>query len=53
LYKFGEANPYVEAFFQWWESDLNQTLDELRITGGEPLMSGYTWQLLDWFRKSW
>lgn len=52
LYKFGETNPYVEAFFQWWESDLHRTLKELRITGGEPLMSGYTWQLLDWFRAN-
>ena len=52
LYKFGETNPYVEAFFQWWESDLHQTLNELRITGGEPLMSGYTWQLLDWFKTN-
>ena len=52
LYRFGETNPYVEAFFTWWESDLHQTLDELRITGGEPLMSGYTWQLLDWFRNN-
>jgi organic radical activating enzyme len=52
LYKFGETNPYVEAFFQWWESDLHRTLDELRITGGEPLMSGYTWQLLDWFKAN-
>lgn len=52
LYKFGEANPYVEAFFQWWQSDLHRTLQELRITGGEPLMSGYTWQLLDWFRAN-
>ena len=42
LYKFGQENPYVEAFFKWWESDLHRTLDELRITGGEPLMSGYT-----------
>jgi organic radical activating enzyme len=52
LYKFGEANPYIEAFFSWWESDLHKTLDELRITGGEPLMSGYTWQLLDWFKAN-
>ena len=52
LYRFGENNPYVEAFFKWWESDLHQTLDELRITGGEPLMSGYTWQLLDWFKEN-
>jgi organic radical activating enzyme len=52
LYRFGENNPYVEAFFKWWESDLYSTLDELRITGGEPLMSGYTWQLLDWFKTN-
>ena len=52
LYRFGESNPYVEAFFRWWESDLHRTLDELRITGGEPLMSGHTWQLIDWFRDN-
>jgi len=52
LYRFGETNPYVEAFFRWWESDLHQTLQELRITGGEPLMSGDTWKLLDWFRDN-
>jgi hypothetical protein len=52
LFKFGEDNPYVTAFFRWWESDLHQTLDELRITGGEPLMSGYTWKLLDWFKEN-
>ena len=52
LYKFGEANPYVEAFFAWWETDLHRTLQELRITGGEPLMSGDTWKLLDWFRTN-
>ena len=52
LYKFGETNPYVEAFFQWWESDLHRTLQELRITGGEPLMSGETWKLIDWFKHN-
>ena len=52
LYKFGETNPYVEAFFAWWESYLHQTLQELRITGGEPLMSGETWKLIDWFRNN-
>jgi organic radical activating enzyme len=50
LYKFGETNPYVEAFFKWWESDLSKTLTELRLTGGEPLMSGDTWKLLEWFK---
>ena len=52
LYRYGETNPYVEAFFSWWESDLHRTLNELRITGGEPLMSGYTWKLIDWFRDN-
>ena len=52
LYRFGETNPYVEAFFAWWESDLHRTLQELRITGGEPLMSGETWKLLDWFKEN-
>jgi organic radical activating enzyme len=52
LYRFGETNPYTEAFFAWWESDLHQTLQELRITGGEPLMSGETWKLIDWFKEN-
>ena len=52
LYKFGETNPYTEAFHRWWESDLHKTLQELRITGGEPLMSGETWKLLDWFKQN-
>ena len=52
LYRFGETNPYVEAFFAWWETDLHKTLQELRITGGEPLMSGDTWKLLDWFQTN-
>jgi organic radical activating enzyme len=52
LYKFGETNPYVEAFFDWWERDLHKTLQELRITGGEPLMSGYTWKLIEWFKQN-
>ena len=52
LYRFGEYNPYTEAFFKWWESDLHRTLKELRVTGGEPLMSGETWKLLDWFKTN-
>jgi len=52
LYRFGETNPYTEAFFEWWETDLHRTLQELRITGGEPLMSGETWKLIDWFKDN-
>ncbi len=51
-YRITESNPYVEAFFAWWETDLHRTLQELRITGGEPLMSAHTWRLIDWFRDN-
>lgn len=52
LYKVNETNPYVEAFFKWWESDLHKTLQELRVTGGEPLMSPDLWRLFDWFKEN-
>jgi hypothetical protein len=52
LYTIDQVNPYIEAFFAWWESVLHRTLKELRITGGEPLMSGYTWRLFDWFKAN-
>jgi len=42
-----DDNPYIEAFFKWWKSDLHKTLTHLRLTGGEPLMSKHTWKLLD------
>jgi organic radical activating enzyme len=51
-YGYNEDNPYAEAFFRWWQQGLHQDLRELRLTGGEPLMSGYTWRLLDWFRDN-
>jgi len=46
-FKVGEPNQYVDAFFKWWESDLKGSLQELRITGGEPTMSQDFWKLLD------
>ena len=52
LYTLNEVNPYVEAFFKWWDQDLHRTLKELRLTGGEPLMSGETFKLLDWFTNN-
>jgi len=51
-YKPNETNPYVEAFFEWWESDLHNSLMELRLTGGEPLMSPHTWRLLEWYNNN-
>ena len=44
-----EENPYIQAFWKWWDNGLSESLEELRITGGEPLMSGNTWKLFDWF----
>ena len=46
-----EENPYITAFWKWWDNGLSESLEELRITGGEPLMSGNTWKLFDWFEK--
>lgn len=43
-----EKNPYIEAFWRWWP-ELSQTLKELRITGGEPLMTAHLWKLFDYF----
>ena len=40
--KFNEGNPYVEAFFKWWPQ-LSSELEELRITGGEALVSHQFW----------
>jgi hypothetical protein len=50
-YAPNESNPYIDAFFKWWESDLHKTLKELRITGGEPFMSGHFWRLIDWLQR--
>jgi organic radical activating enzyme len=44
-----EDNPYIAAFWKWWDNGLSKSLDELRITGGEPLMSKHVWKLFDWF----
>ena len=51
LYDNDDDNPYIQAFWKWWDNGLSDSLDELRITGGEPLMSGNTWKLFDWFEK--
>lgn len=50
-YKNDEDNPYIQAFWAWWDNGLAKSLEEIRITGGEPLMSGNTWKLFDWFEK--
>jgi organic radical activating enzyme len=47
-----ENNPYVDAFWKWWENGLSNSLRELRITGGEPLMSPNFWKLMDWWQQN-
>lgn len=44
--KFNEGNPYVEAFFKWWPQ-LSSELEELRITGGEALVSHQFWNFAE------
>jgi hypothetical protein len=42
-----QHNPYTEAFWKWWP-DLYRDLHTFRITGGEPLLSKDTWDVLDY-----
>lgn len=42
-----EANPYVEAFWQWWPT-LYPRLRHFRMTGGEPLMDKNTYRVFDY-----
>jgi organic radical activating enzyme len=49
--KDASKNPYIKAFWRWWP-ELSQDLEELRITGGEPLMSPDVWKLFDDFIKN-
>jgi organic radical activating enzyme len=46
-----EDNPYIQAFHTWWNDELADNLEEIRITGGEPIMHPSTWQLFDWFER--
>jgi len=49
-YNHNEYNPYVEAFWEWWP-ELSKNLTNLRLTGGEPLLSKDVWDLLDKLEK--
>jgi organic radical activating enzyme len=46
-YNHLEFNPYVEAFWKWWP-ELYNDLQTFRITGGEPLLSKDTFDILDY-----
>lgn len=47
-----EDNPYIQAFWKWWNSELADSLEEIRITGGEPLMAPSVWKLFEWFKDN-
>jgi len=47
----GEFNPYVDAFWRWWP-ELSTELEEIRVTGGEPLMTPDIYQLFNWFETT-
>lgn len=47
-----ENNPYIEAFWKWWETDLQYSLNELRVTGGEATISNDFWKLIDWYENN-
>ncbi len=47
-----EDNPYIQAFHKWWEEGLADNLEEIRITGGEPIMHTGTWKLFEWFERN-
>lgn len=49
-FRKSEDNPYIKAFWDWWPQ-LSQTLTELRITGGEPLMSADLWKIVEFFKE--
>ena len=46
-----QFNPYVDAFWRWWP-ELSKDLEEIRVTGGEPLMTPDIYQLFDWFETT-
>lgn len=53
--KFGNSeieDIYIESFWKWWESELQYSLKELRITGGEPTASKHFWKLVEWWKEN-
>lgn len=44
--KHSEDNPYVQAFLEWWP-ELSKSLIEIRVTGGEPLLSHNFWKFVE------
>ena len=49
--KHFDDNPYMRAFFAWWPK-LSQSLNELRITGGEATVSQNFWRFVELMHSS-
>jgi organic radical activating enzyme len=47
LFMGNKNNPYIKAFWKWWP-ELHKKLEVFRITGGEPLLSKNTFELMDY-----
>ena len=48
--KYGKDNPFSQAFLEWWP-ELSTTLQEIRVTGGEPMTSPIFWKFLETMKK--
>ena len=46
-----DYNPYIQAFWSWWPT-VYPTLNTMRITGGEPLLSPHTGRVLAWIQAN-
>jgi organic radical activating enzyme len=46
-----EYNPYVEAYWKWFPT-IYQSLNVLRVTGGEPLLHKDFWKLVDYIEAN-
>lgn len=51
-YSKSADNPYMQAFWKWWP-ELKTSLQELRITGGEPMLSQDFWKVMESLASDW
>ena len=47
-----ENNPFIEAFWKWWNAELQHSLYQLRVTGGEATVSNDFWKLVEWYENN-
>ena len=47
LYRENDNNPYIEAFWKWFPEAV-KSMHTFRITGGEPLLSKHTFNVIDY-----